>query len=90
MVAAEAAMEQKARDPRLELERTSVVAARAIQADPELVLRMADELVVKVFRAELGKPGSLEFVCVSCGSPVPDNRLVCDDCAPEFLPDNEP
>ncbi len=90
MVAAEVAIEHNDRDPRTELEQISTAAAHAIKADPESVYRMADEIVVEVFRAELDKPGSLEFLCVSCGSPLPDPRLVCSRCVPEFLPDDEP
>ncbi len=90
MVAAETAMEQKDRDPRQELERTSSAAAKAIEADPEIVFRMADEIVMRIFRADLDKPGSLEFLCVSCGISVPRHRLVCGRCAPGFLPDDEP
>jgi len=90
MVAAEAAMEQKDRDPRRELVRTSTAAAKAIDADPEIVYRMANEIVVRTFRADLDKPGSLEFLCVSCGVSVPRHRLVCGQCAPGFLSDDEP
>jgi hypothetical protein len=90
MVAAETAMEQKDRDPRQELERTSSAAAKAVEADPEIVFQMADEIVVRTFRADLDKPGSLEFLCVSCGVSVPRHRLVCGLCAPGFLSDNEP
>jgi len=90
MVAAEAAMEQKDGDPRQVLERTSTAAAKAVEADPEIVYRMADEIVVRTFRADLDKPGSLEFLCVSCGVSVPRHRLVCGRCAPGFLSDDEP
>lgn len=88
--AAEAAIELNNRDPFAELEQTSADAAQAIRADPEAVYRIADEIVVRTFRAKLDKPGSLEFLCISCGAPLPCNRLVCSECEPEFLPDDEP
>ncbi len=83
-------MEQKNRDPRQELVRTSAAAAKAVEADPEIVYRMANEIVVRTFRGRLDKPGSLEFLCVSCGASVPRHLLVCGRCAPEFLSDDEP
>jgi len=88
--AAEAAIELNTRDPFAELEKTSAAAALEIRADPEAVKRIADEIVVKTFRAKLNKPGSLEFLCISCGSPLPCNRLVCSKCEPEFLTADEP
>lgn len=83
-------MEQKGRDPRQELVRTSTAAAKSVEADPAIVYRMANEIVVRTFRADLDKPGSLEFLCVSCGTSVPRHRLVCYQCAPDFLSDDEP
>lgn len=90
MTAAETAIELNTRDPFAELERTSAAAAQEIKVDPETVYRIADEIVVRAFRAKLDKPGSLEFLCVSCGAPLPCNRLVCSQCEPEFLSDIEP
>jgi hypothetical protein len=83
-------MEEKDRDPRQELERASTAAAHAVEADPGIVFRMADEIVVRFFRADLDQPGSLKYLCVSCGTSVPRHRLVCGQCAPEFLSDDEP
>jgi hypothetical protein len=90
MTAAEAAFEQNARDPFAELERTSAAAARAIKADPEAVYRMAGEIVVRTFRAKLGQPGSFTFLCPSCGTPLPDNRIACSRCRPDPWSGDEP
>jgi hypothetical protein len=90
MTAAEAAIEQNAIDPFAELERTSADAARVIKADPSTVYRLAGEIVVKAFRGKLDEPGSLEFLCISCGQPLADDSLVCRRCEPDFFPEREP
>jgi len=89
MTAAEAAIEENAYDPYVALEHTSAAAAQAVKADPETVYQLAGEIVVRIFRAKLDVPGSVEMLCVSCGAPLPDNRLLCDQCEPEFLADDE-
>jgi hypothetical protein len=86
MTAAEAAIQQNAHDPLADLPRISAEAAKAINADPAIVYRMAGEIVVTIFRAKLGKPRSVELLCLSCGAPLPDNRLVCADCEPGSSP----
>jgi hypothetical protein len=90
MTAAEAAIEQNALDPYAALEQTSAAAAQAVKVDPETVYQMAGEIVVRVFRGKLDGSGSLEMLCISCGAPVPDKRLLCRRCEPEFLSDDEP
>ncbi|MCU0304063.1 MAG: hypothetical protein MUC56_08410 [Thermoanaerobaculales bacterium] len=85
MTAAEAAIQHHAHDPLAALERISAEAARAIEADPATVYRLAGEIVVSVFRARLGKPRSVELLCLSCGAPLPDDRLLCTGCEPEFF-----
>lgn len=90
LTAAEAAIEQNGRDPFAELARTSADAAQAIKADPGTVYRIADEIVVRTFRAKLDKPGSLEFLCVSCGADIPSNLLAGSRCRPELQSDDQP
>ncbi|MGD8439604.1 MAG: hypothetical protein PVG53_03645 [Holophagae bacterium] len=90
MTAAEAAFERNARDPFAELEQASTAAAQAVDADPEAVYRIADELVLRVFRAKLSEPNSLQFLCPSCGAPLPDNRPACRRCKPNFPSDEGP
>lgn len=82
MTAAEEAIEQNPHDPFADLGRISAAAAQAVKADPESVRRVADEIVVRVFRGELDKPDSLKFLCISCGAPLPDDRPVCRRCEP--------
>jgi len=80
MTAAEAAIEWNADDPFAVLARTSAAAAKAVKADPEAVYLMADEIVVRTFRGTLDRPGSVKFLCTSCGAPVEKNRLICRRC----------
>lgn len=89
LTAAEAAIERNPRDPFEELANTCADAAKATHADPEEVYELADVIVTRVFRGELDKAGSLEFVCVSCGAPLPEDSHTCPRCAPELPPIDE-
>lgn len=90
MTAAEVAFERNARNPFAELEQASAAAAQAVDADPEAVYRIADTLVLRVFRAKLSEPDSLQFLCPSCGAPLPDNRPACSRCTPDVPSDEAP
>lgn len=88
LTAAEEAIEENPHDPFAELKRISATAASAVRADPDIVHRIAGEIVVRAFRADFDSPGSLEFLCVTCGAPLPENRPICSRCVTESLSDN--
>lgn len=56
MSAAESAFERDERDPFVALEQTSADAADALRVDPEMVLEIADEIVVNALAERLLGP----------------------------------